>query len=246
MRALDLFACEGGVTRGLQRAGFHVTAVDTDLNRLKRNPAEVLVKADAIEWAAEYGHLFDFIWASPPCQDYTAGTRAVRSQGGVTGYPRLIEATRATLRASGRPWVIENVAGAKDELVNPMVLCGGDFQLRAQDDDGTLLHLQRHRLVETSWGLPWTTWLDRCIPFACRYDRPGRQVAGVYGGARKDKHEARHVRHGGYVPPNKVVQEQLLGLVGAGMSLRGLQECVPPAYAEYVARAAMRQIGAAA
>lgn len=242
MRALDLFACEGGVARGLQRAGFHVTAVDTDINRLKRNPAEVLVVADAIEWAAEYGHLFDFIWASPPCQDYTAGTRAVRSQGGVTGYPRLIEATRAVLVASGKPYALENVEGARAELRDYVVMCGGDFDLTATDDDGTTLHLQRHRLVETN--VPLLSSL--CQPFSCSYDKPGRQVAGVYGGARKDKHEARHVRHGGYVPPNRVVQEQLLGLMGAGMSLRGLQECVPPAYAEYVARAAIREIGVAA
>jgi DNA (cytosine-5)-methyltransferase 1 len=241
-RALDLYGCEGGVTRGLQRAGFHVTAVDNDLNRLKRNPAEVLVKDDAVEFALRYGHLFDFIWASPPCQDYTAGTRAVRAQGGVTGYPRLIEATRAALVASGVPWAIENVAGARAELQSPIVLCGGDFGLTATDDDGTTLHLQRHRLIETTLDVPG----GKCDPYGCRYDKPGRQVAGVYGGARKDKHEARHVRHGGYAPASRRVQEELLGLTDCGMSLKGLQECVPPAFAEYVARAAIHHIEVAA
>ena len=29
-RALDLFCCAGGATKGLQRAGFHVTGIDKE------------------------------------------------------------------------------------------------------------------------------------------------------------------------------------------------------------------------
>lgn len=232
--ALDLFACEGGATRGLQRAGYKVVAVDTSWSRLARNPAEVRVCGDAVDYARRYSHLFDFRWASPPCQDYTAGTRATRAQGRSTGFARLIEATRAALLLASDevPYAIENVAGARAELVNPVVLCGGDYALEADDDDETRLHLQRHRLIETNLtALPIT----RCEPFACRHDRPGRQVAGVYGGARKDKAEARLIRGGGYVPAPRRIREQLLGLEGAGMTLKGLEECVPPVYAEEVA-----------
>lgn len=227
MRALDLFACEGGVTRGLQAAGFDVTAVDSDWNRLKRNPAGTRVCGDAIQFAERHGHAFDLIWASPPCQDYTAGTRAIRAQGGSTGFPRLIAATRDALMGTGRPWAIENVTGAKAELINPMTLCGTMFYLTATDDDGTLLHLQRHRLIESN--LPLTP------PGPCRHEGV-KQWAGVYGGARRDKTEAREVRHGGYVPPSYDVQAQLVGLPGTGMTVKGLQECVPPQYAEHVAR----------
>jgi hypothetical protein len=55
----------------------------------------------------------------------------------------------------------------------------------------------------------------------------------VYGGARKDKTEARKVRKGGYVPPDAEVQSRLLGGV-PWMTGKGRRECIPPAYAEWV------------
>lgn len=61
----------------------------------------------------------------------------------------------------------------------------------------------------------------------------GVQWAGVYGGARKDKTEARTVRHGGYVPPDATVQSDLLGGV-PWMAAKGRCECIPPAYAAWI------------
>lgn len=67
----------------------------------------------------------------------------------------------------------------------------------------------------------------RCGP------RPGVQWAGVYGGARKDKVEARKVRKGGYVPGDAEIQSALLGGV-PWMTGKGRKECIPPVYAEHV------------
>jgi hypothetical protein len=58
-------------------------------------------------------------------------------------------------------------------------------------------------------------------------------VAGAYGGARRDKHEAKYVRKGGYVPPNKDVVKRLMG-IEHGMTWSGVFESLPPAYTHYI------------
>ena len=128
-RCLDLFCCAGGASRGLQKAGFHVTGVDKDPQ--PRYVGDAFHQADALTFPLEG---FDFIWASPPCQAYTIAGRNQRRDGKV--YPDLIEQTRHRLVASGIPWVIENVPGAP--IRADLVLCGSQFNLR----------LARHRGFE--------------------------------------------------------------------------------------------------
>jgi DNA (cytosine-5)-methyltransferase 1 len=130
-RALDLFCGAGGATKGLQRAGFHVTGVD--IKRQPRYCGDVFVQADALKPPFDLRE-FDFIWASPPCQAFTT----LRALHGKT-YPNHIEATRSLLERSGRPWVMENVPGAP--LTRCLVLCGTMFGLR----------VYRHRVFEVSF-----------------------------------------------------------------------------------------------
>jgi DNA (cytosine-5)-methyltransferase 1 len=230
--ALDAYACEGGYTRGLQRAGWHVTAVDTDKNRLARNPAEVKVLADAVEYIGNEGHLFGYGHGSPPCQKDTQGNAA----NDTSDYPDLIAPTRDAFLTAGIPYTIENVTGARHKLTSPILLCGAMFGLTAVDDDGTVLHLQRHRYIESNVLL--------MVP---EHHHPaGVQWAGVYGGGRSDKADARNVRHGGYTPSSRAVQEALLGLTGAGMTLQGLKECLPPAYGEFIGAQLLAHVGVAA
>jgi DNA (cytosine-5)-methyltransferase 1 len=218
--ALDAFACEGGYTRGLQSAGWHVTAVDTNKTRLARNPADVKILADAVEYIGNEGHRFGYGHGSPPCQRYTRGNAA----NDTSDYPDLIGPTRDAFLAAGIPYTIENVAQARDQLVNPILLCGTMFGLTAVDDDGTVLHLQRHRLFESNVFL-----------MAPPHSHPaGVQWAGAYGGARRDKDEARNVRKGGYVPPSIDVLRDLLGVDDDLMTETGLFECLPPAYGEHI------------
>ena len=217
-RLLDLFACEGGASVGYSRAGIDVHAVDLDANRLARNPHMHAI-ADAITYVAEYGHLYDAIHASPPCQGYTRG-----NAGKVTAWPKLIPAVREALEATGKPYVIENVTDAAPEMVNPVALCGCMFDLSTIDTDGVRIHLKRERMFETNWRL---TALRPC-------DHDGIEWwAGAYGGARRDKYEAKYVRKGGYVPREKAVVKALLG-VEHDMTWNGLFECIPPAYAEHI------------
>ena len=219
---LEPCAGEGGSTKGLMDAGFDVIAVDDNPNRLKRNPARWTVLGDAFDAIAAIGADVDLIWAGWPCQDYCAGTRAMRAQGRDTGHKRLIAAGREAMQATGTPWVIENVEGARSELRSPAMLCGRMFGLSAIDDDGTPLVMDRHRLFESSELL--------MVPPHLKHPA-GVQVAGAYGGARRDKDEARNVRHGGYVP-SAAVQAKLLGI--DWMSQQGLYLSIPPVYSEFL------------
>jgi DNA (cytosine-5)-methyltransferase 1 len=219
-RLLDLFCCEGGAAMGYHRAGWEVFGVDTDGARLRHYPFPAH-KGDALEFLRDHGHLFDAVHASPPCQRYTRGNAARDT----TGYPDLIGATRTLLLASGLPYIIENVADARPQLRDPMLLCGTMFGLRAVDNDGHPLRLERHRLFESNRAL--------VAPGPCHHD-PSVTVAGSYGGARRQgdtpearRHNARHGRKGGYVP-DKNVRQALLGI--DWMTERGLNECIPPAY----------------
>jgi DNA (cytosine-5)-methyltransferase 1 len=231
-RLLDLFCCEGGASVGYARAGFDVHAVDLDANRLKRNPHAWLV-GDAFDVIERHGHRFDAIHASPPCQGYTRG-----NAGRVTSWPKLIPAVREALDATGLPYVIENVKDAGPEMIEPTALCGCMFDLSTTDTDGETIHLQRLRLFESNYQLT--------APRLCDHSSH-EWVAGAYGGARRDKYEAKYVRKGGYVPPEKAVVKALLG-IEHDMTWNGLYECLPPAYTEHIGRqllAALSERGAA-
>lgn len=216
MRLLDLFCCEGVGARGYIAAGFDVTGVDVEPRFAKRYPGR-FVHADALAYVREHGHEYDVIHASPPCQAYSI-TRHTHN----ASHPDLIDATREALRATGKPYVIENVPGAP--LIEPLTLCGSMFELDADDDDGTYLVLRRHRLFESNMALH--------APGPCDH-APGVQVAGAYGAGTADKWKARHVRHGGYTPA-KHVREALLGVPPGAHTLHGLSQSIPPAYTRWI------------
>jgi DNA (cytosine-5)-methyltransferase 1 len=214
LRAIDLFCCAGGATKGLQRAGYHVTGVD--LTRHKRYCGDDFIQADALTVDLSG---YDFIWASPPCQGYTA----LRHAPGTKGAPLLIEQVRARLEASGVPWVIENVEEAAWAMPGAITLCGSMFNLGAQG-----CRLQRHRLFQASFPV---------TQLVCCHDT--RPVMGVYGGhARKRAASAggrgtRDVWEGGH----KAAASQAMGI--DWMTLGELSEAIPPAYSEFIGRAAI-------
>lgn len=227
MRLLDLFCGEGGAGAGYAAVGFEVVGVDNDPARLRRYPFESH-QGDAVQFLLQHGHEFDAVHLSPTCTGYSRGTVALPNR--LERYDRLIGVVREAANVVGRPYVIENVAGARSELRDPVMLCGRMFGLEAIDDDGTPLVMDRHRLFESSFDLRQ--------PVHAPHDR-SLQVAGSYGGARRDKEEARHVRRGGYVPSVRV---QRLLLETPWMSEKGCQLSIPPAYTEFVGRHLMKSL----
>lgn len=217
-RLLDLFCCEGGAGAGYAQAGFTVHGVDIEPRFAKRYPFE-FTAMDAFDYLDKHADEFDAIHASPPCQFYSITNAARRWD-----YPALIDPIREALAASGKPYVIENVVGARSHLRAPVTLCWSMFNTAGSviDTDGTPLRMERHRLFETNWSLE--------APAICQHPRDV-QVAGSYGGARRDKIEAREIRRGGYVPSIDV-QRDLLGI--DWMTQNGMYQSIPPAYTRYI------------
>lgn len=214
-RLLDLFCGEGGASEGYARAGFEVVGVD--IKRMRRYPYE-FVRSDALSLSFDFYRSFDVIHASPPCQAYSITKHSHKKE-----HPELIEPTRELLRAIGRPYVIENVEGAP--LIDPMVLCGGQFGLYAWDDKESLaLMLKRHRLFECS--IPLRAPGSTCACWAWR-----GHIGGVYGGGSSDRNHALHVRRGGYTPATHVRR----GLMGIDWATGyGLTQAIPPAYTHFI------------
>jgi DNA (cytosine-5)-methyltransferase 1 len=137
MKLLDLYCCQHVGGYGFEQAGFDVTGVD--LYNQPKHPGK-FIQADAIEYVLEHGHEYDYIHASPPCQEHSTASMQFRILG--KKYPDLISATRAVLISTGKPYDIENVPNAP--LINPIILCGTMFGLSTY----------RHRLFEANWDLP--------------------------------------------------------------------------------------------
>lgn len=253
---LDACACQGAATEGYQRAGFRVHAVDTEARHEKWNPAEKFIQADALEYIAAMGHMYDAIHVSPPCQWYTRGNAPRR--GTETRWHRTIPEFREVLESTGRPYVIENVKDAGWDMKAPTTLCGCMFRLMVRDYTcggkdhaerlthllaaacdrwyGVEVYLQRPRLFETS-GFTLTA------PAPCDHTHH-KWVGGVYSGARRDKYEAKFIRKGGYVPPDKDLAAALLGIgLDHAMTWEGLAECVPPAYTHHIGNQLLEVLG---
>lgn len=220
LRALDLFCCAGGVSMGLHRAGFEVVGVD--IKPRQNYPFEV-IRHDALGLTDSFLSSFDFIWASPPCQGYSA----MRHAPGAIGAERLIGATRARLsRIETVLWVIENVEEARSVMIDPIMLCGSMFGLGAQG-----CQLQRHRLFEANFEIT--------APGCSHDDRP---VIGVYGGHARKRSKA----HGGrgtrdaWEGGHKAAASEALGI--DWMTLAELSEAIPPAYSEFIGKAAINHI----
>ena len=110
IKILDLCCGEGGASMGYYKAcehhGLAVEITGIDNVSKKYYPFRFLL-ADAVEYAVENAHLYDFIHASPPCQAHSIATVKQRAAG--KKYNDIIIPIRAAMLASGKPGVIENV-----------------------------------------------------------------------------------------------------------------------------------------
>lgn len=143
---------------------------------------------------------------------------ACRNAGTAHKHPDLLPGTRVRLLASGTPWAIENVPGAP--MRADALLCGTMFGLP----------LVRHRLFETSFAIP------DLMP-QCRHT--GDEVP-VYGNGTPSWHLRRREGKGFSVAD----QRAAMGI--DWMTRSEVVLAIPPAYSEFIGRAALRALGKAA
>ncbi|MEU7201409.1 SAM-dependent methyltransferase [Streptomyces sp. NPDC045470] len=131
-------------------------------------------------------------------------------------HPDLIAPTREALEATGRPWVMENVRGAAVKLLSPVMLCGAMFGLQTY----------RHRYFETGGGFTFTP--PPHPPHTVPQAKMGRPVPpGWYG---------QYVGNFSGVP----LARRVMGV--PWMNRDGIRECIPPAYARHIGRAALAHL----
>lgn len=139
-KLLDLYCKAGGCSAGYVKAGFEVIGVDI---KPQPNYPYEFIQADALEILKNHDFLrqFDVIHASPPCQKHSkARSLSLARNGGQYGdHLDLIPETRELLQATGKPYIIENVAGSP--LINPVKLFGSQFKN---------LYTQRERWFESN------------------------------------------------------------------------------------------------
>lgn len=228
---IDAFCGAGGCTKGYQRAGFYVVGVD--INRQPDYCGDELIRCDAVTflhrllaheqicgWALSY---VAAIHASPPCKRYTvagAVDRAKDQSHLFEPHPDLLTPTREALKATGLPFVIENVPGAP--LIDPVTYCGSSFGLG----------VRRHRLFESN--VPLT-------PPPCDHKSQPHPV-GVYGNGGA---WTRTAPGGGGV---KVVGKDAADALGIDWTERqsGLSQAIPPAYTEHIGSQLLAHLGGSA
>lgn len=217
-RLLDLFAGAGGAAMGYHRVGFDVVGVDIETQ--PRYPFE-FHQGDALEFVAEHWRGFDAIHASPPCQRFSR--LAYYQPETIDGkYTDLIVPTRSALRATGRPYVIENVPPAP--LLDPVTLCGCMFP-------GLMVY--RPRLFEANFLIsapPARPHDELCVRNGY-LPTPDRPRMSIHGGKHSRAWQRKACEVMGVpwmaVPVDAPVERTKQGI-------RELCEAIPPAYTEYV------------
>jgi DNA (cytosine-5)-methyltransferase 1 len=213
-RVLDLFCGAGGAAMGLHRAWPDAEIVGVDIAQQKHYPFE-FVKHDALELNMDWKKEFDFIWASPPCQAYSAASNIRKAQG--YKFRDLIGDTRLLLNGTGKPYVIENVPGST--LGVAICLCGLSFGLP----------LLRHRYFETSFPCLAPPHIRHAKGMCMRGE--AFTVTGHTGGARKN---TRNLDGGRYPLATAPQARRAMGI--DWMTRIEISQAVPPAYSEFIAR----------
>lgn len=135
MKILDLFCCCGGASMGLHDNGKN-QVFGVDIKQYHEYPFE-FIHSDIFKLKDDFFNQFDLIWSSPPCQQFSIGSKRWLNVG-YNMPPNLIPQTRELLDRIGKPYIIENVPNSP--LRKDLVLCGEMFNLR----------VIRHRVFELS------------------------------------------------------------------------------------------------
>lgn len=217
---------------GYHKAGFDVYGLDYQLQKNYPFPF--------IQWDLERGIPWPLIWqqwhilpsdvaayhASPPCQVHSQLKNIHKKNPDYQiKHIDLIPHTREMLKSTGKPYIIENVTGARKSLVNPIMLCGKSFDLK----------VYRHRLFECNFFV--------LSPSHIKHDDKTPRA----GGGVSPKGFVTVCGHGGvkYLPEDfeggfKEYARMAMGITW--MSRAELSQAIPPTYTEFIGNQLINQL----
>jgi DNA (cytosine-5)-methyltransferase 1 len=160
---------------------------------------------------------YDAVAFSPPCKVHSILTPKRYK----LNHEDLIPTARAIAKATGLPYIIENVPGAP--LIDPVMVCGSALALR----------VRRHRFFESNMPLTGTTcrheWQDRHQPYLVVSNGPGSEryagVINVYGGG-----------DGSHFENMKQLEIWRTAMGIDWMNIAELSQAIPPAYTFYLGK----------
>lgn len=208
MKLLDLFCGAGGAAVGYDRSGLFSEIHGVDIVPQPRYPFR-FYQYDAIEFLKRYGHQYDLIVASPPCQRFSSASGKHKEK-----HPDLLTPTLEILRKLGTPYVVENVTGARPLLQSPILLCGSMFGLK----------VYRHRLFEVY------PEIEAPLHFPHNDRSPGANKGlSPKGFVCVVGHRA------GIQPAKGVTKEYVEAAMGINwMSATELSQAIPPKFTQYI------------
>lgn len=211
---LDLFCKAGGAGMGYAQAGFRVVGVD-----IEPQPHYPFEFRQANVFNLPFGlKRFDAIHASPPCQAFSIANNIHGND-----HVDYIALTRKMLKATGLPYVIENVPGAP--LRSPVQLCGLTFGL----------NVKRHRIFESNVDFPGSQ---------CPVGHPGEWLS-VFGHTvlGRGKTVGRAKGGGPHIHRQHVGLERGRAAMGIDwMGMEELSEAIPPAYTRHIGAYLMAKV----
>lgn len=175
------------------------------------------IQADALTFPLDG---YDFIWTSPPCQSYTS-LQALCS----TKAPRLIHEVRTRLMQTDTRWCIENVPGARKEMIGFKQLCGTLFDL----------NFTKHRLFETNfqWSRPR---LGKC-------NHKDGMLKTVFCSGSEAPEELELLlrrRRGHIIRPFYPMRVSLAMRIDHFMNADELSNAIPPCYSKWIVEQAFK------
>lgn len=215
---LDLFCGAGLAADGYKKAGFDYI-VGLDINEQSNYPA-TFVKGEAILILRSGAPtIYDVIHASPPCQLFSRAGKLREAQGGVPSSLDLLTPTIHYLKTNwnDKPWVVENVPGAKDLMPGAVQVCGSAFGLQ----------VQRHRLFLSNLPIKGTKCNHAVFPKDEISGKP--RPVGVYHVPNDN------IPHGGRTAKDAAHAAEAMGL-SRQLPWAQIKEGIPPAYTEYIGR----------
>lgn len=255
--ALDICARKGGATKGLQRAGFYVIAVDIEPQ--PGNPADEFFRHDGLQILAvlaEIGAVHfrdsgwvvpDLVWQSWPCQEGNNATAGNRARGIADSHEQFIPRARELSDKIGIPYVLEQPTASRAGLIRrDLTLCMDMFK-----GDMPPPWVQKHRSFELSgFTVPQPVHPEgpvrggSMVGFPKPAGHAGRVRGYRHGEVFEGPYVAGYGNGGGKGTPEELAHAMRMAWVLDGMTKGNrrarqfdLQEAIPPDFSEYIGRA---------